>query len=329
MADTPAAVASVATPTPSLTPAQSAAQDQSTFGQNNAPVPEGTDAVEAEVQAANPTATKAEVKKEAARIKKFKLKVDGEETEESYNLDDEDFLTKQFQMAKVSQKRMQESAALRKQVQGIEQYLASAKGDPKKLRVMIRDMGGDERALAATIIDEEIANSQKSPEQLATEKLQTELQSLKDANLKKEQEYQAKEFERLQAQEYERYDVQIGKTLESAGVPKQPYVIKKMADYMLTALQHGVALTPDEIMPLVKEEMANDIREMLAVAPDEFVENLVGKDVLTRMRKKGLAAAKTKAPMPVKSGIKDSGKLKEEAKDDSSKKVNFRNFFGV
>lgn len=307
-------------------PAEAAAQDHQTLAQANSASP--SDNIEEQVQAQNPTASKEQIKKEASKIRKLKLKVDGEEFEESFNPDDDEYITKQLQMAKVSQKRMQEAAQLRKQVQGIEQYLSQAKGDPKKLRTLLKDLGADEKALAAQIIEEEIANSQKTPEQLEKEQLQAQLQQLKDEAAKKDEEFQAKEFERLQAQEYERYDMQISQALEKSDLPKQPYVIKKMADYMLTALQNGVELTPDEILPLVREEITGDLKQMFAVAPDEVIEALVGKDVISRLRKKNVAAAKAKPPQPVKSGIKDSGKIKEIVKEPV-KKQNFKSFFGV
>lgn len=276
-----------------------------------------------EVQASVP-----EVKKELPRTKRLKLKVDGEELEEEVNFDDDEYLTKQIQMARVAQKRMQETAQLRKQMQGIEQYLSQAKGDPKRLRALLRDLGADEKALAAQIIEDEITNSQKSPEQIEKEKLQEELQRLKDEAQRKEEEFKSKEFERLQAQEYERYDMQISKALEKSDLPKQPYVIKKMADYMLTALQHGVELTPDEILPLVKDEIVDDLKQMFSVASDDVIEALVGKDTISRLRKKSVAAAKAKPPQPLKSSIKDTGKVnsKEEKPKD---KQSFRTFFGV
>jgi hypothetical protein len=328
MADVPSTGVSSAPVVNSVpSPAEAAASDFKPFGQGTGGQETHAGLNENKSPEAKVTIPKLEEKK-ASNMRKLKLKVDGEEFEENFNPDDDDYITKQFQMAKVSQKRMQETAALRKQVQGIENYLAQAKGDPKKLRTLLRDLGADEKALAASIIDEEIANSQKSPEQLATEKLQNELQRLKDESTQKEQEYKAKEFERLQAQEYERYDMQISKAIESSDLPKQPYVIKKMADYMLTGLKHNISLTPEEIMPLVREEIANDIKEMFAVAPDSVIEALVGKDVLTRLRKNKVAKA-TGSPTSVKSTIKDTGKSAPKKETEPAKKLSYKNFFGV
>jgi hypothetical protein len=330
MSDVPSsgAPAPVSAPVPS--PAESAAEDQSSFGGGNTSgmnQPQEA-ALEKQIQAQNPTASKEAVKKEVARVKKLKLKVDGEDFEESFNPDDDEYLTRQLQLARVSQKRMQETAQLRKQVQGIEDYLSQAKGDPKKLRTLLRDLGADEKALAAQIIEEEISNSQKSPEQLEKEQLQNELQRLKDENEKKDQDYKSKEFERLQAQEYERYDVQISQAIEKSDLPKKPYVVKKMADYMLTALQNGVELTPDEIMPLVREEIAEDLKQMLSVSSDDVIEALIGKDVLNRLRKKSVAKAKANPPQPIRSGVKDSGRTSAKAPEVTEKK-SFKQFFGV
>ena len=60
--------------------------------------------------------SKKEQKKQEARIKKLKLKVDGQELEEELNLDDDEALIRQLQMAKMGQKRAKEKADLEKQL---------------------------------------------------------------------------------------------------------------------------------------------------------------------------------------------------------------------
>lgn len=266
---------------------------------------------------------KPEVKKDAPRVKKLKLKVDGKELEEEFNPDDDDYLTKQLQLAKAAQKRMGEYATLEKQVRS---FLEELKKNPKKV-LSDPNIGIDVKQFAASIIEEEIANSNKSPEQLEKEKLEAKLRDLEDERKKEKEDFQVKEFERLQQQAYERYDVQMSTALEKSDLPKSPYIIKKMADYMLMGLNEGLDVTPDDVLPLVREEMQNDLKQMFAVMPDEVVEQLVGKDVLTRIRKKNVAKAKS-PPTPVKSSVKDVGGSDKSSKS-ADKKQTFRDFFGV
>ncbi len=271
--------------------------------------------------------TKAEAKKEEARKaakRKLKIKVDGKESEEEIDTDDDDYLTKQIQLARAAQKRMGEYASLEKEVK---EFVDALKKDPRKV-LADPSIGIDLKQLAAQVIEDEIESSKKSPEQLEHEKLQKELQALKDEREKEKETFNQKELERLKEKAYQDYDNQMSAALEKGDLPKTPYVIKKMADYMLLALNEGVDATPEDVLPLVREEMHNDLKEMFKVMPDDVIEALVGKDVITRIRKKSVAKAKAAPPAPVSSGLKDVGKTAETDKEPKEK-MNFRQFFGV
>lgn len=293
---------------------------------------EGLEAAAAEGEAAQSEATQsAAAKKEAARIRKLKLKVDGQELEEElpFEIDDNpeavEYMTRQLQMSKAAQKRMGEHAQLQKEVK---YFLEELRKNPKKI-LADPSIGIDVKQLAAQIIEEEIANSQKSPEQLEKERLEAELRALQEEREQEREELRQKEFERLQEIEYERYDNLMSKALETSDLPKSPYVVKKMADYMLLGLNEGIDVSPEDVLPLVREEIQNDLREMFAVMPDEVIEKIVGKEVFNRVRKKNVAKAKS-APTPVKSAIKDTGaKSSSAASSNSAEKKSFRDFFGV
>lgn len=273
----------------------------------------------------------AEVKKEIARIKKLKLKVDGKEYDEDlpFDLPDDpkarEYMTRQLQLAKMGQNRAQQYSALEKDVVT---FLNEMKSNPKKA-LSNPNFGLDLKKLAADIIEEEIANSQKSPEQIKSEKLEQELQRLKDERETERQSAEKREFERLQEQEYQRYDTLVNNALEKGDLPKSPYVVKKIADYMLTGLQNGIDVTPDEVLPLVKKEILDDMAQMIGAMPDEAIEQFVGKDILNRLRKKNLAKAKTQPPQPMKSSIKDVTKTSLKPEGKPVDKKNFKQFFGV
>jgi hypothetical protein len=272
-----------------------------------------------------------EAKKEAARIRKLKLKVDGQEFEEDlpFDLDDNpeavEYMTRQLQLSKAAQKRMAESSQLQKEVK---YFLEELRKNPKKV-LADPSIGIDVKQLAAQIIEEEIANAQKSPEQLEKERLENELKALQEEREREREEAREKEFARLQEIEYERYDTLISKAIETSDLPKSPYVVKKIADYMLLGLNEGIDVSPEDVLPLVRDEIQNDLREMFAVMPDEVIEKIVGKDVFNRVRKKNVAKAKS-APQPVKSAIKDTGaSAKASASATDAQKKTFRDFFGV
>lgn len=261
---------------------------------------------------------KPEPKRSSTR--KIKLKVDGQELEEEVNLDDEEYLRRELQLAKVAQKRMGEYANLEKRVQA---FLEDLRNNPRKV-LTDPSLGIDMKAVIAEIINEEAENSKKSPEQLEREKLEKELQSLKDEREKEKEDFKRKEFERLQSQAYEQYDVQMTKALEKSDLPKSPYTIKKMADYMLLALQENIDVSPEDVLPLVRQELQSDLKEMFALMPDEVIESIVGKDVIGRIRKKSVTKAKEMAAKvkPKTPGVK-------EGDSKTAGKQSFKQFFGV
>ena len=282
-------------------------------------------------EATETAATTAEAAaKEARRVRSLKLKVDGREFDEELPFEIEEdpeileYLTKNLQMSKAAQKRMAEYAEYQKQVNSLVDKLR------KNPRSVLSDpsIGVDLKKLAAEIIEEEIANSQKSPEQLEREKLEMELKALKEEREKEKETFRQKEFERLQEIEYERYDSLMTKALETSDLPKSPYVVKKMAEYMLLGLNEGIELTPDDVIPLVRDEIQGDLRDMFSAMPEEVVEKLIGKETLGRIRKKNLSKAKSAPPAPVKSAIKDSGAKQGNSKPADPKAKNFKDFFG-
>lgn len=307
---------------------EASASSESSELESSSQAVEGLEGAAAEGEAQE---SAAEAKKEAARIRKLKLKVDGQELEEElpFELDDNpeavEYMTRQLQLSKAAQKRMAESSQLQKEVK---YFLEELRKNPKKV-LADPSIGIDVKQLAAQIIEEEIANAQKSPEQLEKERLENELKALQEEREREREEAREKEFARLQEIEYERYDTLISKAIETSDLPKSPYVVKKIADYMLLGLNEGIDVSPEDVLPLVRDEIQNDLREMFAVMPDEVIEKIVGKDVFNRVRKKNVAKAKS-APQPVKSAIKDTGaSAKASASSSDAQKKTFRDFFGV
>lgn len=112
---------------------------------------------------------------EKALKRKIKLKIDGEESEEEIDLSNDDELRKHLQMSKVAQKRMSEKAQLEKEIR---EFVDLLKKDPRRV-LTDPSIGVDLKQLAASIIEEEINQAKKSPEQIEKEKIEAELKALK------------------------------------------------------------------------------------------------------------------------------------------------------
>lgn len=285
------------------------------------------DAAAADAQAtlSDPKASKAEKVEAKKQLKKLKLKIDGKDIIEEFDPNDDEYMTRTLQMAKMGQKRAGEKAQLEKEVNS---FIDQLRKNPRKV-LEDPSIGVDVKKFVAELIEEEIANSEKSPEELKYEKAQAELKAMKEEREKEKEDNRQKELVRAQETEMIRYDNLMTAALEKhADLPKSPYVIKKMADLMLLGLDNGVSLDPEDVIPLVREEMHEDLKQMFSVMPEEVIEALVGKDVFNRVRKKNLAKAKATPPPPAaKQGIDTGNSGKEPAKE--LKKISIKDFFGV
>lgn len=274
------------------------------------------------VKAAAAEAKATEVAKSNKR--KYKGKVDGQEFEEEIDFDNEEDIVKRLQLAKVAQKRMGEKSQLEKEVR---EFIEELRKNPKKV-LSDPNIGVDLKEFAAAVLKEEIENSQKSPEVLEKEKAQAELRDLKAKNEKEAAEFKAKEFERLQEREFERYDNLMDKALSGTDLPKSPYVVKKMADYMLLGLQNNLDVSPEDVLPIVREEILADIKAMFDVMPEEVIEKFLGKDVLTKLRKKNISKAKNPAT-PLSKSITETGNKAKETEKAALSKMDYKKYFGI
>lgn len=293
--------------------------------------------VENQEQSESASQTPAEAKKEEAKIakklKQLKLKVDGKEVSEDipFEVDEgseaAEYMTKQLQLAKAAQKRMGEASDYKKKLDQVGEYLQQAKGNPKKIRELMKDLEIDERQLAAMIVEEELEKAKKSPEQLEKEALQAELQKIKEERDNEKKEMEEREYQRLVQQETERYSLMIDGALGKAGLPNNQVYRERVAKYLSKAIEKGVEVTAEDVVPLVKEEIAQEIQALFAASPEDYVEQLLGKDTLSRLRKRNLAKAKAgdQPPVPLKQQLKDTGSEKSKPKDDP--KISFKDYF--
>jgi hypothetical protein len=269
---------------------------------------------------AAPAAPAVEAKK---RIKQLQLKIDGEESTEDlpFEVDEEhsEWLKKNLQLSKKAQKSMQSEAGLRSQV---DQFVKSLKGDTKNT---LKQMGIDPKEFAAAIIEEEMQQMAMTPEQRERAELQAKLKQLEEERKAEKEDFDKREYERLTQQEYERIDNQMTAVIDTAGLPKSPYVVKKIAQYMSDGLKYGVDLQPQDVIGLVKEEVQSDIKDLINALGDG-AEEFLGKEIFDKARKKNIAKAK-QTPASIKAAIKDVGSKKSESK--APEKQSMRDFFKI
>lgn len=267
---------------------------------------------------------------EKKRINSLKLKYNGREIEEKlpFEIDDDpaaiEYMTRQLQLAKMSQSKAQESANLEREVIAFMQEL---KSNPRKA-LSNPMIGLDIKQLAAEILEEEIENSKKSPEQLKIEQYEAKLREIEEERQREKADLERRSYEQTLERSYEKYDTMLSNALDSnPDLPTTPYIVDKMTKYMSIAVEEGYEPDMDIIANIVREEVNNDVKHLLNVLPVDKVESLLGKEVLDKMRKSRLATAK-KAPTPMKSIAKDVATRKQEPVQQGQKKT-IKEFFGI
>lgn len=271
---------------------------------------------------------------EKKRINSLKLKYNGREIEEKlpFDIDDNpeaiEYMTRQLQLAKMSQSKAQESANLEREVLAFMQEL---KNNPRK--ALANPMiGVDIKQLAAEILEEEIENSRKSPEQLKLEEYEKKLKAIEEERQREKEDAERRNYEQTLERSYEKYDTMLSNALDSnPDLPTTPYIVDKMTKYMAIAVDAGYEPDMEIIANIVREEVDTDLKHKINSLKSKSIgdlENFLGKDILNELRKNRLASSKKAPAVTVKSMTRDVAAKKQEPQQ-SLKKVTMKEFFGI
>jgi len=221
-------------------------------------------------------------------IKEFELKVNGKTVTKKINLNDEDELRRELQLAAAGRSAMQEAAELKR---ALSQEIERLRKDPFSV---LRELEVDVDELNEKYLQQKIEELKKSPEQLERENMQRELEEARRQLKDQEERVKRAEMEKLSEQAASQLDDEITNALKAhTELPNSEYTVKKIADIMLWAIDNGWDdVTVEDIIPTVKNEISKDISQILDGVPDEFLEAYLGKKTSQRLRDKRIKAAK-------------------------------------
>lgn len=264
---------------------------------------------------------RAEAQEEMA--KRLKLKIYGQE--EEFDLGNDDHIERLKELAQKGEgadRRFQEAAALKKQM---EQFAQLIQQDPLKA---LEAAGHDMEELSTKYLEQRINDMQKSPEQKRLEELEKEIEAERKKNESLQKAKQEEEQARAQEEYSRQLDTEITDALGSSELPKSPYVVKRIAENLMLAMDNGYEdVTVSDILPIVKKQIQGEIREMFEAMPEDVIEKTLGNNVSTKLRKRRLSRQKkvqTKATDVKQTGESEINKLKGTQK---TKKMNAKDFF--
>lgn len=307
-------------------------------GESAAPVESSTEAVESQgessgqsmdvsdqVDAIEQAVEDGELSVQEAKslIKKFKLKVDGREFEQEIDLSDEEAVRNELQLAAAAKRRMQETAEIKK---SYIREMERLKNDPFSV---LAELGLDPEELSAGFIQKKIEEMKKSPEQVAQEKLQMELEEARAESKRLKDEKEEAEMSRLNEQAVKSLNDEIDTAISGhRKLPNTPFVRKKIADSMLWAMNNGFGdVTAEDVVPLVEKELRSELGSLFEGLEDEAFEDWVGKERLTKARKRKATAASPKI-VPGLSNVKPTAAgIKAKEEPQVSSKIKAKDFF--
>lgn len=247
---------------------------------------------------------KDEAKKEAvSRKKKYQLKVNGKSRDFELDLDNDDEIQKYLSKAMAADEKFQEAAMTRKQA---EQLVEMLRTNPLAI-LKHPDLGLDVKQLAQQVLNEELEEMSKTPEQKELEDMKSKLKEYEEEKKRLENDKREADKARIESEAFQQLDEQITSALTKSSLPRSDYTIKRIADMMIDAVNAGyVDVTVDQIMPLVEEKITAEIQALFETSPDEVFEKLVNKKRLDAYRKAKVSKAKSK-PVVTAKQIQDSG----------------------
>ena len=220
----------------------------------------------------------------AEAIRKLKLKIDGHEEEYA-----EEDVVKLAQMGRASQKRFQEVAEKRKQA---EDFIKMLKENP--ISVLTNPaIGVDMRKLAEEFLHNEYKKEVLTPEARKIQELEDQLRKHDEDKKKIEETKRQEEFNKLQDHYKQEFDKKITTALQSSGLPKSPKTVKRMADYMIMALENGIDLEPGNVVELVRQDYMTEVSELFSQTDGDTLLKLLGEPVANKIRKADLARIRT------------------------------------
>jgi hypothetical protein len=263
------------------------------------------------VEGEKPEATDEEVEQAVEMIKQLKLKVDGEEVIEELPFEvtpeQAEYLKKELQMSKMSQKRAQEAAELRKKDlhrdAQLEEFINTLKSNPD---LILEQMGIDVNQFAEGVLAKEVEKMQMTPEERELAELREELAKIKEAEAKAKEEAELREQEVLRDKFAAEYEKNLIDSIEANGLPNSPHIINQLVSMVSEAHKNGLDLDFADVAPLVKEEYEADVRRRVSGLSTEDLLSILTEDSLSELVAKAMPEEKKEAP-PTVEDIVDTG----------------------
>ena len=173
-----------------------------------------------------------------------------------------------------------------------------------------------EEYLTQAIEEEMLPENERELKRVRQEKEELERQ-YKEELSRREQEQINLQVEQAQKE----ITSQIIDALEGSNLPKNPDVVKRIANYMYLAEQKGISVNPKQVVPLVEEDLRNLNAQILRSLDPSNRINYIGEDLLKQIRQDDLARLKQNQSVSTQSQPKPKPQNKKLTKEEWRKEL--------
>jgi hypothetical protein len=224
----------------------------------------------------------------APEARKFKIALEnGAEAE----LPEEEVLNL-AKMGQYAQSKLNEAAGAKKQA---EEFFELLKSNPKKA-LSDPKFGLDLRKFSEETLAEMLQEELLSPEQRKIKEYEAKLREVEDQKKAEAEAKNKAEMEKLQASYAKQFETSFSEALNSSGLPKTAKTVRRIAELMYQNLESGYDLEPKDLVPIVKQEYIDEIKELFGAADASSILALIGDDVGKKIRQADLNRVKNSAP---------------------------------
>lgn len=214
----------------------------------------------------------------ADTVKKYKVKVDGEELEV-----DEDELLKGYQKHKGASKAFQEAAELRKQSEQLVKMLKDNKG-----RVdVFKKLGIDVRQFAEDYLLEQLEEERLSPDEKEKREIRRKLAEYESKDKAEKERLQKESLEQKLQQRYAIIQREIDTLVANqTELPKTNYVKERLIMYVdrMAGKPEYEHVKLADLLPLVKQDLIEQQKQLFAESDYDSLEKLYGPDIMKKFR---------------------------------------------
>jgi hypothetical protein len=274
--------------------------------------------LEDEIQAAaEDGATEEEIKD---MIRQYTIKVDGKELVREIDVNNEEEMIRQLQLAAKGQKSTQELAELKKTYNaGLQNILNDPFAALKSL-----DPDFDEMAYVTDFVNKRHAAAQMSPEEKAAAERDIELEQLRAERDRMAQEKQEREQSEQRKQLADEIQTDIMAALDSDDeLIADRETIGLIANELMWAVKNGYDMTAKDVLPTVKDQLKQQYEKAAGrFKSTDVLKKYLGKNLIEKLREERVQQAKEQVKS-VKSINKDvaSKPADEEANKAPGRKL--------